>query len=62
MARRLRDDQATSAAYLVALTGYGQATDIEQAQQAGFDAHFLKPARLDDVLKLLIHLPKKLLH
>jgi signal transduction histidine kinase len=62
VARRLRDDQATSAVYLVALTGYGQASDIEQAQQAGFDAHLLKPARLDDVLKLLTHLPKNLIH
>lgn len=28
---------------LVALSGYGQARDVEQAQQAGFHAHLVKP-------------------
>ncbi len=28
---------------LVALTGYGQATDIAMALAAGFDAHLVKP-------------------
>lgn len=28
---------------MVALSGYGQARDVEQARQAGFDAHLVKP-------------------
>ena len=32
---------------LVALTGYGQQSDIQRARDAGFDAHLTKPASLD---------------
>ena len=32
---------------LVALTGYGQQSDIDRALEAGFDAHLTKPASLD---------------
>jgi signal transduction histidine kinase/ActR/RegA family two-component response regulator len=35
---------------LVALTGYGQQTDVERAAQAGFDLHLTKPASFDDLL------------
>lgn len=35
---------------LIALSGYGQATDVEQALAAGFDVHFAKPASLDALL------------
>ena len=34
---------------LVALTGYGQKTDVERASGAGFDLHLTKPATLDDL-------------
>lgn len=34
---------------LVALTGYGSASDAEAARQAGFDAHCVKPIRIDDL-------------
>lgn len=32
---------------LIALSGYGQARDIRQAREAGFDAHLVKPVDLD---------------
>jgi CheY-like chemotaxis protein len=34
---------------LVALTGYGQKTDVDRASGAGFDLHLTKPATLDDL-------------
>ncbi len=34
---------------LVALTGYGQKTDVERAAGAGFDLHLTKPASLADL-------------
>jgi len=34
---------------LVALTGYGQKTDVDRAAGAGFDLHLTKPATLDDL-------------
>jgi len=31
---------------IVALTGYGQAQDIQHTRAAGFDAHMIKPVSL----------------
>jgi signal transduction histidine kinase/CheY-like chemotaxis protein len=36
---------------LVALTGYGQKSDVERAAFAGFDLHLTKPASLDDLAR-----------
>jgi len=36
---------------LVALTGYGQKSDVERASGAGFDMHLTKPASLDDLAR-----------
>ncbi len=38
---------------LVALTGYGQATDIAMALAAGFDAHLVKPIDADTVAAIV---------
>src|SRR5262245_14484706 len=43
LARRIRSEIG-SPPHLVALTGYGQESDRTQAEQAGFDAYFRKPA------------------
>jgi CheY-like chemotaxis protein len=42
-ARRIRSLPAGRKMFLVALTGYGQPRDREQAREAGFDAHLVKP-------------------
>ncbi len=44
VARKLRASPRTADALLVALTGYGQAEDRDEAFAAGFDDHLLKPA------------------
>ena len=51
VARRLREDPATRHIYVIALTGYGQSSDIEQSRTAGIDHHLVKPARLQDILE-----------
>ena len=38
---------------LIALTGWGQDEDREQATSAGFDAHLTKPADPDQVIAVL---------
>jgi len=47
VARRLRNDPTLGKGgqqmKLIALTGYGQLTDIAKAREAGFDAHLTKP-------------------
>lgn len=53
VARRLRRSDECRAAYLVALSGYGQAEDRRLALEAGFDIHEIKPmppGRLDEIL------------
>lgn len=51
LAAALRADRPDAAGgarlQLVALTGYGQATDVARALAAGFDVHLTKPATLD---------------
>jgi CheY-like chemotaxis protein len=44
VARALRENPATAAARLIALTGYGQDEDRRRAREAGFDEHLTKPA------------------
>jgi signal transduction histidine kinase/CheY-like chemotaxis protein len=44
---------------LVALTGYGQPSDREQSEGAGFDHHLVKPVDLDRVIELLDALPPR---
>ncbi len=44
VARRLRQDLGLKQAILVALTGYGREEDRRRSQEAGFNAHLVKPA------------------
>lgn len=53
VARRLRGAPATAAIRLLALTGYGTDEDRAKIEQAGFDAHLVKPYHVDDVLAAL---------
>lgn len=53
VARKLRTMDALRGTKLVALTGYGRPQDRCAAKEAGFDEHLLKPARLEDIVKLL---------
>jgi CheY-like chemotaxis protein len=38
---------------LVALTGYGQPSDRALSKLAGFDAHLVKPVRVEQLLAVL---------
>ncbi|HEY8509521.1 MAG TPA: response regulator, partial [Steroidobacteraceae bacterium] len=53
VARRLREHPAHRRTTLVAMTGYGQSSDREQAQAAGFDHHLVKPAYYASVEPIL---------
>jgi CheY-like chemotaxis protein len=46
LARRLRALPGLERVHLIALTGYGQSSDREQARAAGFDQHLVKPVSL----------------
>jgi two-component system, chemotaxis family, CheB/CheR fusion protein len=53
VARRVRAGAAARSLRLIALTGYGQPSDIEAARQAGFDHHLIKPVNPDELVRLL---------
>jgi len=53
---RLRDKCGDRRCKFVALTGYGQESDIKKALAAGFDAHLTKPAEPEMLLRLLAQL------
>lgn len=52
VAKQLRSDPNFSA-ILIALTGYGQESDIRKATKAGFDHHLTKPAGLAEIEEIL---------
>jgi signal transduction histidine kinase/ActR/RegA family two-component response regulator len=56
LGRRLRKSHLGM--QLVALTGYGQASDKALSTAAGFDAHLVKPVDLDELRRLLCTLPR----
>jgi two-component system CheB/CheR fusion protein len=58
VARRLRALANGAALRLVALTGYGQAEDVERARAAGFDRHIVKPVDLHAVLDAIAEASK----
>ncbi|MFC0679504.1 PAS domain-containing protein [Lysobacter korlensis] len=53
LAMRLREAAAGRPVLIVALTGYGQSSDREHSQAAGFDHHLVKPADVRLLLRLM---------
>lgn len=51
--RRLREQPWGRDAFVVALTGWGQAEDQRQASEAGFDRHVVKPVEEAELQQLL---------
>jgi PAS domain S-box-containing protein len=52
-ARRIRELPGGDEAFIVALTGWGQNSDRERTQAAGFDCHVVKPADPDEIIGLI---------
>jgi signal transduction histidine kinase/DNA-binding response OmpR family regulator len=52
-ARELRSAGATASTLLIALSGYGQPRDRARSQEAGFDAHLVKPVDIEQLVALL---------
>jgi signal transduction histidine kinase len=53
VARAIRNQLTGRQPRLIAMTGYGQASDRAAAFAAGFDAHIVKPASADKILRAL---------
>ena len=52
-ARLIRSQAGGRAIKLIALTGWGQATDRDRASEAGFDHHLVKPIDYDSLMNCL---------
>jgi signal transduction histidine kinase/CheY-like chemotaxis protein len=53
VAKRLRNDPRSATIQLIAVTGYGQPSDRNQAFASGFDVHLKKPVSVDDLVAVL---------
>jgi CheY-like chemotaxis protein/two-component sensor histidine kinase len=53
VAREIRSSPNLSHVRIVAMTGYGQEQDRRRTQEAGFDAHLVKPLSPDDIERAL---------
>jgi len=53
VARQVREKLAGARPRLIAMTGYGTVNDRTAAFEAGFDAHIVKPATADQILRAL---------
>jgi len=53
LVEHLRAMPNAAGATMIALSGYGQAQDIEASTRAGFDAHLVKPVELPRLLALM---------
>ena len=59
IARRLREEQASRDALIIAVSGYGQEEDRHRTQAAGFDHHLVKPISYDELFTLLAPDPRR---
>jgi PAS domain S-box-containing protein len=49
VARRLRQNPRFKNVLLIAVSGYGQDSDLQRSQEAGFSAHLLKPVEIEQI-------------
>jgi len=52
-ARAIRLEPWGQSMTLIALTGWGRASDLQAARDAGFDGHLLKPVEPDSLIELI---------
>jgi len=56
VAQRIRANPEHAGVRLIAVTGYGQASDRDASHRAGFDSHLVKPVQVDQLLTLLVEM------
>jgi len=56
-ARRIRSQPWGGEIMIVALSGWGQSSDVLRTRESGFDSHLVKPAGFDALAQLLARLP-----
>ena len=62
VAKHLRQTPELKEMRLIAVTGYGQLSDRQRSQEAGFDEHVVKPVewrKLEELLTSLMKRPRR---
>ena len=59
VAERIRQKPILNGTVLVAMTGYGQISDLQHSQNAGFDHHFVKPVDFGKLRQVLAAVSEK---
>jgi CheY-like chemotaxis protein len=59
VAKRIRQEPLLRDIVLVAITGYGQESDRQRSQEAGFDHHLVKPADFEKMRQILAAVSEK---
>ena len=59
VAKWIRQEPVLKNVVLVALTGYGQESDKQRTQEAGFDQHLVKPADFGKIQSILLAIAEK---
>jgi CheY-like chemotaxis protein len=59
VAKWIRQEPVLRGIMLVGITGYGQETDRQRSQEAGFDHHLVKPADFGKVQQILATVSEK---
>ena len=59
VAKRIRQEPLLHDIVLVAVTGYGQESDRQHSQEAGFDHYLVKPADFEKVRRILADVSEK---
>ena len=59
VAKQIRNQPSLKNVVLVALTGYGQESDRQASMDAGFTHHLIKPAKLEQVRKILANVAEQ---
>lgn len=54
VAKQIRLQPSLTSVVLVAVTGYGQAADLQHSHEAGFDDHLVKPIEFDKLQQILV--------
>lgn len=58
VARQIRANSQCNKTKLIALTGFGQESDVQFALSAGFDSHLVKPVNLESLTELMQQLSR----
>lgn len=56
---RIRQESWGADAVIIAISGWGQVTDLKRSKEAGFDVHLVKPVLFTDLVDTIVRLRRQ---